>query len=52
MVPTFYHLFGESLDDRNLALAGSLEQNVSDFRIVAQFCKAIGAPVLFVIPGW
>lgn len=50
-VPTFYHLFGETLYDRNLALADSLEQNLADFPAVVQFCREIGAPVLFVIPG-
>jgi sugar phosphate isomerase/epimerase len=50
-VPTFYHLFGESLYDRNLALADSLDQNAADFRAVVRFCREIGSPVLFVIPG-
>jgi sugar phosphate isomerase/epimerase len=50
-VPTFYHLFGESLYDRNLALAETLAQNVTDFRTIVRFCKSIGTPVLFVIPG-
>jgi sugar phosphate isomerase/epimerase len=50
-VPTLYHLFGESLLDRNLARADSLDQNIEDFRAVTRFCKAIGTPVVFVIPG-
>ncbi len=50
-VPTFYHLFGESLHDRNLASPDSLDTNLSDFRTVVKFCASITAPVVFVIPG-
>jgi sugar phosphate isomerase/epimerase len=50
-VPTFYHLFGETLYDRNLADPASLEKNLRDFVKVVEFCRAAEIPVLFIIPG-
>lgn len=50
-VPSFYHLFGDSLAARNLADAGHLDANVADFRQVARFCRAAGIPTVFVLPG-
>lgn len=50
-VPNFYHLFGETLGDRNLADARNLERNVADFSRVAAFCAAAGIGSIFVLPG-
>jgi sugar phosphate isomerase/epimerase len=50
-VPNFYHLFGDSLADRNLADPAALERNVSDFTRVAAFCAAAAIPTVFVLPG-
>jgi glycosyltransferase involved in cell wall biosynthesis len=45
-VPTFYHLFGETLYDRNLADPSSLQANRRDFAKVVEFCRAAGVPVV------
>jgi sugar phosphate isomerase/epimerase len=50
-VPNFYHLFGATLTDRNLADPNHHSQNESDFKSVARFCKAAGIPTVFVLPG-
>lgn len=50
-VPCFYHLFGASLADRNLADASSFDRNLADFGSVARFCAAAGIPTVFVLPG-
>ncbi len=39
--PCLYHLFGDTLADRNLA----------DFAQVAAFCRAAAIPTVFVLPG-
>jgi sugar phosphate isomerase/epimerase len=50
-VPCFYHLFGATLADRNLADPRCLERNVADFTAVAAFCKAAGIATVFALPG-
>jgi sugar phosphate isomerase/epimerase len=50
-VPNFYHLFGDTLADRNLADARNLERNAEDFARVARFCGAAGIGSMFVLPG-
>lgn len=50
-LPNLYHLFGDTLGDRNLADARNIERNLLDFRQVARFCKAAGIPTVFVLPG-
>lgn len=45
-----YHLFGEGLADRNLA-GPSDPRNLEDFRQALAFCRAVGAPTVFVLPG-
>lgn len=50
-VPCFYHLFGDTLTDRNLADPAALDANVEDFVKVARFCAAAGIPTVFVLPG-
>src|SRR2546430_1113755 len=39
-VPCFYHLFGSTLADRNLADASALDRNAADFAKVVRFCEA------------
>ncbi|CCN45882.1 putative Xylose isomerase [Vibrio nigripulchritudo MADA3029] len=50
-VPCLYHLFGESLEDRNLALASSLDKNRKDFSKVLEFCQQAGIETAFILPG-
>lgn len=50
-VPCFFHLFGATLAERNLADAASLDRNASDFRAVIRFCRAAHIPTIFVLPG-
>ena len=49
--PCLYHLFGDTLADRNLADPRSRERNLADFARVAAFCRAAGIPTVFVLPG-
>jgi sugar phosphate isomerase/epimerase len=51
VVPNFYHLFGDSLVDRNLADARNLERNAEEFAKVVRFCAAAGIGSVFVLPG-
>ncbi|MFQ3184353.1 MAG: sugar phosphate isomerase/epimerase [Alteromonas macleodii] len=50
-VPNYYHLFGEGLDDRNLALPGTLDQNLKDLRQVLSFANAAQIKTVFILPG-
>ena len=50
-LPNLYHLFGDSLADRNLADPRALERNLADFRQVVRFCRAAAIPTVFVLPG-
>src|ERR671932_524305 len=47
----YYHLFGTTLAERNLADAASLAANVADFRRVVRFCRAAAIPTVMVLPG-
>src|SRR5437773_12369332 len=47
----YYHLFGTTLAERNLADAASLAANVADFRQVVRFCRAAAIPTVMVLPG-
>ncbi len=46
-----YHLFGEGLAGRNLALPGTLEANARDLERVLRFAERAGIPTLFLLPG-
>lgn len=46
-----YHLFGESLSDRNLGKRSAAAQNVTDFKTLLRFCTEAGIPSVFVLPG-
>jgi sugar phosphate isomerase/epimerase len=46
-----YHLFGNSLADRNLAGGAALEENLRDFGAALRFCRGAGIASIFVLPG-
>lgn len=50
-VPCYYHLFGEDLQDRNLALPGTLDANLRDLEQVMTFADAAGISSVFILPG-
>lgn len=50
-LPNLYHLFGDSLADRNLADRRNIERNLADFRQVVRFCASASIPTVFVLPG-
>ena len=50
-VPNYYHLFGEGLAGRNLALPGSIDANARDLDAVLTFADAAGIPSVFILPG-
>lgn len=49
-VANYYHLFGDGLMGRNLALPADAE-NLKDCKAAMAFAKAAGAPTIFVLPG-
>ena len=50
-IPSYYHLFGDGLEERNLALPGHLDDNCRDLEKVLAFCDAAGIGTAFVVPG-
>ena len=50
-VPSFYHLFGTTLAERNLADPSCRLANEADLKQVAAFCAEAGIPTVFVLPG-
>ncbi len=50
-IPNYYHLFGEGLDGRNLALPGTLADNLDDLKQVLTFADAAGIGTVFILPG-
>ncbi len=49
--PNFYHLFGDSLEARNLAQPGTLDQNLADLEKVLTFADAADIGTVFILPG-
>lgn len=49
--PCLYHLFGDSLADRNQADPSSLKANAADFKQAMRFCQAAGIGTVFILPG-
>lgn len=47
----FFHLFGQTVQDRNLADPSSAQTNIADFTKVLRFCSAAGIPSILVLPG-
>ena len=50
-VPNYYHLFGDGLAGQNLALPGTVAQNVHDLARVMEFADLAGIGSVFVLPG-
>ena len=50
-VPNLYHLFGDTVAERNLADPHCRTANEADFLQVARFCRAAGIGSVFVLPG-
>ncbi len=50
-IPNYYHLFGEGLAGRNLALPGTIDQNARDLEQVLTFADAARIPTVFILPG-
>ncbi len=50
-VANYYHLFGEGLGGRNLALPGTIDANARDLEQVFTFADAAGIASVFVLPG-
>ncbi|MDZ4137760.1 MAG: TIM barrel protein [Erythrobacter sp.] len=51
LLPNYYHLFGDGPDGRNLALPGTLDDNLRDLRQVLTFADAAGIGSVFILPG-
>lgn len=51
VTPNFYHLFGGSLKGRNLALPGTLDDNLADLEKVLTFADAADIGSVFILPG-
>ena len=50
-IRNYYHLFGEGLDGRNLALPGTIDANVRDLERVLAFADAANIATVFILPG-
>ena len=50
-VANYYHLFGEGLEGRNLALPGTLDANLKDLEKVLAFADRAGIASVFILPG-
>jgi sugar phosphate isomerase/epimerase len=50
-LPNYYHLFGADLEERNLALPGTVDANARDLAKVMTFADAAGIATVFVLPG-
>jgi sugar phosphate isomerase/epimerase len=50
-VANLYHLFGADPVERNLASPASRAENTADFGQALKFCRAVGAPTIFILPG-
>jgi sugar phosphate isomerase/epimerase len=47
----YYHLFGDGLAGRNLALPGAIDANARDLERVLTFADAAGISTVFILPG-
>lgn len=50
-IANYYHLFGEGLDGRNLALPGTIDANARDLASVLTFADGADIPTVFILPG-
>ncbi|PIV74851.1 MAG: sugar phosphate isomerase/epimerase [Rhodobacteraceae bacterium CG17_big_fil_post_rev_8_21_14_2_50_65_11] len=51
VIANYYHLFGDGLAGRNLALRGTIGQNEKDLDAVLAFADAAGIASVFILPG-
>lgn len=50
-IANYYHLFGDGLDGRNLALPGTVDDNARDLAQALTFADAAGIGTVFILPG-
>jgi sugar phosphate isomerase/epimerase len=50
-IPNYYHLFGGTLEERNLALRSTVDVNCRDLDAALTFADAAGIASVFVLPG-
>jgi sugar phosphate isomerase/epimerase len=50
-IANLYQFFGADAADRNLASPAGRTENLKDFHQALKFCKAAGAPTIFILPG-
>lgn len=50
-IANYYHLFGDGLEGRNLALPGTLDANLRDLEKVLAFADKAGIATVFILPG-
>lgn len=50
-IPNYYHLFGDGLVGRNLALPGTIDANARDLERVLTFADAADIATVFILPG-
>ncbi|MCY4005205.1 MAG: sugar phosphate isomerase/epimerase [Rhodobacteraceae bacterium] len=50
-IPNYYHLFGDGLSGRNLALPNTRDTNLRDLKQVLTFADAAGIDTIFILPG-
>jgi len=50
-IANYYHLFGDGLAGRNLALPGTLDANLDDLEKVLSFADKAGIASVFILPG-
>jgi len=50
-MPSYYHLFGGNLSERNLASGKDIDRNAADLERVMTFCTAASIDTVFILPG-
>ncbi len=50
-IANYYHLFGDGLAGRNLALPGTVDDNARDLAQALTFADAARIPTVFILPG-
>ena len=50
-IPNYYHLFGHGLSGQNLAIPGTISQNLKDIEAVLTFADAAKIASVFILPG-
>lgn len=50
-IANYYHLFGDSLEDRTISDPAAFQENVADLEAVLRFCASASIPSVFLLPG-